>query len=685
MTHRRIALAYWVAAIGFFVPSAAYAYIDPATTTYIVQIITALVVMLGVSLSIFLYKFNMASARVKYGLYAFWHRVSGRAATPPDASRDAGVGTYVLPSYAMADAVYPPSDADMAVMGEPFDMAKIPLKPLEADLGARGYGGRLKAALPVAMAVPLSFVFIGCLDLAVQNWGDIPFRPGAMVSTLLLVTAICFAVLLLVLAIFRGKAFHAMVSLAFAVLVAGYIQGSFMNSGLGELTGEAINWGQYLALTAGSVAMWAIVFVCVFLLLRYARKAWRGAIIFVPVLLLVMQASGLSMALYDYSRYAEQPFWAKPEEMLTIEGLRNPASDRNAIIFVLDQLDEGFVKEIEEYRPGFFDVLDGFTKFDDNISHYADTFPAVTSLLTGIRYEYDQPREDYFNYAWANAEMLSRLKERGVDVRLFMDIWYAYGNVGQLKGIANNINMGQIDFDKRIAFVKLAKLSGFRYAPMPIKERFWISPTEFGDTLRQTGDNAFFMTNDFAFYDNITSFGLSPSDAETGFFYYHLQGAHVPFIMDENINRVEAVDEDGQARTSQTMGAFRIVFEYLEQLRGLGLYERATIVITGDHPDFVRSELQKPAHTALFVKPSGRAGVPLAYSHAPVSPRQLSGTVMDGIFGDRGDFAAGYMDMGQGADSVRTYDTDSYRYEIIGNGNDFANWRLVGERQEGGW
>jgi len=84
---RRIVLAYWIIALGFFTPGAVYAYIDPATTTYIIQIITALVVTVGVSLSIFLYRFRMASAKARYGLLGLIHRIrrvrNGRAMRAP--------------------------------------------------------------------------------------------------------------------------------------------------------------------------------------------------------------------------------------------------------------------------------------------------------------------------------------------------------------------------------------------------------------------------------------------------------------------------------------------------------------------------------------------------------------------------------------------------------------------------
>jgi len=128
----------------------------------------------------------------------------------------------------------------------------------------------------------------------------------------------------------------------------------------------------------------------------------------------------------------------------------------------------------------------------------------------------------------------------------------------------------------------------------------------------------------------------------------------------------------------QATGCFKIVYDYLDQLKALGLYKDATIIITADHPDYVGDDLTKPMHAALFVKPGGVEGTPLAYSHAPVCPDELPGTVMEGLFGNREGFGPGYLDMKEGDPADREFDVNLNRYEIEGDGRDFANWSLIG-------
>ena len=712
MKRFRVVLVYWAVAIVFFMPGAAHAYIDPATTTYLIQIVTALAVTAGVSLSILMYRIHIVAAKIRFGLYGLLYRARAKAkgdgsahgdgpSVPqaaqgggPPAQQDATNGKartaappFAWPDYADPGRTEPLTEEDMAALGEPADMERIRDRRQGAEaLWELGYTGRLKAALPASLALPLSFALIGCLDLAMQNAADMPFRPGAVVPALLLVSGVCFAALLFVIPAFRGRFFAAALSVALSVLVAGYIQGNYMNGALGELTGDAIRWSLFRTQAIGSVLVWASVFACVFLLLRFAKGAWRGVAIFAPLVLLVVQGVAFAAVLDGYRQGGDVPFWEQSEETLVVEGLHSPASEKNVVVFILDRLDEDFVDQIESGQPGFFEALDGFTKFDDNISYNGSTFPSMAGMLTGVRYMYDQPRKSYLDGAWADAALMRELKAHGVDIRIYEPKGDVYDNVGSIKGIASNISKGRLGFNKRIALVKLMKLSAFRYAPMPAKRFFWISPTEFGDTLEMTDDRAPYMINDFGFYENIVTYGLSPSGSEMGFFFFHLLGAHGPLNMDENINWVEeeeAADYTPQ-RVRQATGCFRIVFEYLGQMKALGLYEEATVIITGDHGDYVGDILDRPMLTALFVKPSGSAGTPLAYSHAPVCPDQLPGTVMEGFFGDTGTFGPGYMDVDENAAAVREYDVNLCRYEIDGDGRDFSNWKDIG-KFPGGW
>ena len=672
MIRRRIALIYWIIALALFTPGLAYAYIDPATTTYIIQIITALVVTVGVSLSIFLYRFKMISSKLKYSLYGLFSRRE-KSSTQV---RDVKQAEYSLPAFAIAGTPEPPSKEDMEVLGEPTDMNFVELNTRSRITpGDRNYKGRIKAAIPVTLAICLSFILFGCLDLVAQNAQDMPFRIVEAVPVVLLFFTVVFVVLLFIVSLFRGRLYEIILSLGISLLIAGYIQGNFLNMGLGELTGDQIIWSLFFNKMIISTIVWLAIFIAVFLLYRFAKSAWRGAMVFVPILLILIQGvalvSVLNVGVENYGG-PTGTLWNASSETLSVSGIDQASANKNAIIFVLDRLDEVYIEEIQEIDPTFFDKLDGFTKFEDNISYYVSTFPSVTSMLTGHRHFFDVPPTDYFDYAWANAAMMKEMSARDVDIRLFMSQGYAYDKIGQLEGIADNILMPIYDLDERIVLVKLLKLSGFRYAPMPLKRLFWISPTEFSDCVILTAEASPYLTNDFSFYRMLQSERIKATDTSASFRYYHLLGAHDPITMDENI-----MQSNTSTPARQGMGAFKIVYEYLDQLKELGLYDDATIIITGDHGLLHGDDVYRPALTGLFVKPSGSYGKPLEYNEAPVCPDELMATIMQGLFGDSGDYGPTYFDIKEGDAVTREYISDLKYYRIDGDGRDFSNWTFL--------
>ena len=218
----------------------------------------------------------------------------------------------------------------------------------------------------------------------------------------------------------------------------------------------------------------------------------------------------------------------------------------------------------------------------------------------------------------------------------------------------------------------MLKLSGFRYAPMPLKRLFWLSPTEFADSVILTAEASPYLTNDFAFYSMLQTQRIKATDTPASFRYYHLLGTHDPIMMDEN-----ALRSSTSTPARQGMGAFKIVYEYLDQLKELGLYDDATIIITGDHGLLHGDDVYRPALTGLFVKPSGSYGKPLEYNDAPVSPAELLPTIMQGLFGDNEDFGPTYFDINEGDPVVREYISDLKYYRIDGDGRDFSNWTYL--------
>ena len=138
--------------------------------------------------------------------------------------------------------------------------------------------------------------------------------------------------------------------------------------------------------------------------------------------------------------------------------------------------------------------------------------------------------------------------------------------------------------------------------------------------------------------------------------------------------------------------SFKIINLYLDQLKELGLYENATIIISGDHGNADPSmPMTRAPVAALFVKPSGSAGVPIVTSHAPVTQGDIIPAILEseGIEAT-GDFGRSLFDVKEDEHRVRICKFDDWKedasgqrndevfvFEITGNARDLKNWKEI--------
>lgn len=60
----------------------------------------------------------------------------------------------------------------------------------------------------------------------------------------------------------------------------------------------------------------------------------------------------------------------------------------------------------------------------------------------------------------------------------------------------------------------------------------------------------------------------------------HLFGVHTPYTMNENC---EPVEENSVDREAQLSGIYKIISEYIAQMKEMGCYDNSTIIIKADY------------------------------------------------------------------------------------------------------
>lgn len=367
---------------------------------------------------------------------------------------------------------------------------------------------------------------------------------------------------------------------------------------------------------------------------------------------------------------------------LTTAGLNTVAPGKNIVIFVLDRFDTNYYDELIEKDPEMFDFLTGFTAYPDNISLYSRTYPAIASMVTGIRNDFSGSAEDYFAKAYGDSDFLKTLKQNDYAVRVYTADYYGYRDASVLAGIANNLNAtsGYRVTDTGKLVGNMLALSAYRYLPTLLKSTITLSTESFGG-IGVYGEAPAYEINDAAVIETLNGgLSLDSSCGQNAYTLIHLNGCHV------SEGRVE----------SAAKSCFAMIKNYLNEMKRLGVYEDATVIITGDHPSAVDdyAEPTQPRLTALFVKEAGRAEEPFRVSSAQVSQENnLLGTLVKsaGLKTDR-DWGLAYSEVPEGVDMERhhlfefTYESNTSAimdFRVMGSGRDFANWKKVSQTDIG--
>lgn len=552
---------------------------------------------------------------------------------------------------------------------------------------------RLGLPLLIGAACALTFCFFSVTEVFARNREELLFNFKDFIWWILL-AAFCVTVIVTALiALPRGKAGRIVGAVFVWLAVMGWAQGTFLNasSGLAGDDREAFELGVPAVI---NLVIWIAVLAGILLAaLKLKEETVRTGALVLMIAVIGMQAAGFATNL---PRILEDRFAVSPEERiqasyLSTDGMTETASKNNVYVIILDRLDVYYVENIMKEDPDFFAPLSGFTYYGDNLSLYSRTFPAAATIIAGQDGDLTVSNESFFQTVYRTSPFLKDLKDNGYKVKLYAPSYYAYRSGRSLYGIADNMVSYTGYTVKRPADLSadLLLLSVYKASPTLLKPVFEISTGTFDNYVEYNTSSPQAGWDEYGFYGELTEKGLSDGAYENAYTYLHFHGAHDPYEIDENVQKVEKGSANGQVK-----GDFRILYELFDQLKTKGLYEQATIIITGDHPR-AHSDSKVPTQprvTALFVKEAGRSDEPFAVSTAQVSQENLAATIVKsaGIATDH-DYGLAYNEVPEGVDQVRYHQfqqvTDAgniiLRYRVEGPGNDFRNWSIESETNIG--
>lgn len=428
--------------------------------------------------------------------------------------------------------------------------------------------------------------------------------------------------------------------------LAIYIQVMFLNGNLELLGANPNGFHSDKRITYGNTVIWlAIIFGFVVLCISIKKKVIM-MVAGISAFLIMIQTAGLFQLILtaDQKAYKREP----TEWYLSGDRELETAKRNNVIVISLDYFSNQYIEPMLEEYPDALDCLKDFTYYDNYECVYFGTFPSLAHMLTGKEVDPSITINEWTHAIWESEvtrEFYGEAHKEGYDVLFFEDLTHVLvgnNNLNILEGIFDNVCNDTVDL--RINSKKLLKtmyrFSLFRSAPYALKGLFY--STDSSVSVMDNMSHDVISPENYDYYSKLKTDGLYEGQNENLLVFRHLSGAH------NYTTSAECLYKENSSLTETCRGCMTLIDEYLSQLKALGKYDDATIIITSDHgsPD--------EPQIIFFMKKPGQSQDVIGISHKPVSHCEFLSTVA-GAMGLKGNYGDTIDDISENLTRKRTY------------------------------
>ena len=581
-----------------------------------------------------------------------------------------------------------------------------------------GFKNKLLTSLLLSIAAPLTVCFFGPLETYCGNIDEFTFALGDFFPYVILIALGMAALVFGLLMLLDGRAFDITSAVLLALAILTFAQKYYLNMGVNALAGDGVGEVE--------VALWAIILnttiwvvviggaIALALVLKNQNKArFFVSTALVLMAVLVTQAIGciaISADVLSPDRSAlegeKTENTTRVPSALTYENLNELSEGNNVVFFLIDRFDVRYFEALRKKEPELFDKLDGFTFYNDYTSLYCRTYPAVSSILTGKENSFEESRLNYFKEIYTDGGHLRNLYNAGYNVNVYTEKYYVYDDAYYMSDYVSNISgVKGYEIDSNLALSwDMLRLSLSNSLPFLAKDVVgYMSTPDFNSHAVYEADEPVYDADMKNVYDYITGNDFVTVEGKGQFSFIHIYGCHTPIKY--NLNWEEANEKEKNDTTMALKQSLTIIYEYISEMKRLGVYDDATIVITGDHPAALSDtkligEASKSDNgtrvTAMLFKRAGESGTALATSTAHISQDELWATIYESEGLTSLKSGESFFDIPEGVDRERRYlfqlsvtREDKSRadeivtYKIVGSARVKENWSIESRKEVG--
>ena len=507
---------------------------------------------------------------------------------------------------------------------------------------------KVKFAFPVVFLFMFMLVVFGPAEIFFANITEFEFLYGEFAGYMAILFLIGVLLLTAVLSIIPERIYSIVLSVIFGISLAGYLQIMFLNKNL-DLLG--VNPNGYQVQTSrwiGNVVIWIAVIAIVIALVMLKKEIWKKLVLYLASFLICIQV----IALVSLLATAPQEAYKRSQgsDRLSGEDQYTVSADKNIIVFVLDYFSSLYLQQMLEVYPDGADCLHDFTYYSNADCTYYGTFPSLAHMLTGCEVDPAVSINEWCRSIWENestVDFYQELRDKNYKANVYTtdsNVLTSANGCSILRDKISNVTNEpqEVRVDTGLLIKTLVKMSCYRMAPDILKQQFYTNVSEYSLIVEDLGAGILQTNSDF--YAKLKEQGLKADKSSNYFIVQHLIGTH-EFNTDENGNYREKTSVEETAR-----GCMTILDAYLEQLKELGVYDDATIIITADHGGCAKEDLQ----VIYFVKIPGETHEESPVTNAPVSHCDLLPTVAQMAGLDYTRYGSSIFDFNQDEQRART-------------------------------
>ena len=567
----------------------------------------------------------------------------------------------------------------------------------------------LLTALLTALSLSLILVIFAPLGTVLNNQSELPLDFYSYADCLLLPAFLLFAALFfiqLLALLIHETAFRIVSALILGTETALCIQQMFLNGKLiSSAEGTVLGKISDTEYTLNGIIHLELILAFPLIALYRAKKRkddaednfiLRHITAFLACGMLLMQGSGFLTEWIRNSPGKYAANYADPK-MLSYKPTLSFSEEQNIVVFLTDRLDGEWCDAVLDEYPELRTELDGFTYYQNTLSHYTYTFPSLAEMLTGTIYDFSE-KDSYFARCWQGENAFMRLRDNGFTVNLLPDARNCTNMLNELNASCDNLVDPVITekyIDRAEIRRQLLKLAAVHTAPYVVKSLCddAASVLSYGEYIRYVFDENELYSNgvvslhsDIRLYDFLRSSAFDAAAEKPVCSFIHLNFAH-----DENPEMVSKLDIAGSNMLYRSIRAnFETVFLYLHAAKELGVYDNTTFILIADHgygvdEDEKSGQPLRPSTAALMIKPANAEhGALKTDSTAALYNDMLPASLLEYAGLDHSAYGDSFADIiRSGKNSPRELivirdgkDPPLY-YTVNGNAKDLANWQLL--------